>query len=336
MQLCHLFRPAEERSSTGLGAPGRAQAVSQHPNQSISQPAGVKTQAPKRAGPTSPANRITSSPRMQSTQPEPPRNNSNANNIPRANPGSSALQKGRVADKYSFNVSELSDGATGEVVFDDCDECGAYLDERMGGSANPDGVTKRFGKPMNGSTPAERPRSLRRRNSYEMANRESSSEEDADEGEYRVDEGYAAGSAEDSYTPSHQHPSRKEDLAVSSSGGKYDMDVDGSTDSDDRAPIIPPTGVDDNLLARLAARELASLWKSNDKNKQSAGSDSGVQPDSSRQSSEYSGPSPPTTPQELAAAGAKQDQRKANMPNVSPMEYDVVGFTSGRACREQR
>ncbi|XP_071793902.1 uncharacterized protein [Asterias amurensis] len=320
------LRPGGERSGAGLSTPGRAQAVSPTTNQTISQ-SGVKTQPPKRSGPTSPANRVGNSPQMQATYPEPPRNNSNANNIARANPGSSALQRGRAADKYSFNVSELPNSATtgGEVVFDDCDECGAYLDERMGGAANPEGVTKRFSKPMNGSVPAERPRSLRRRNSYEMANRESSSEEDPDEGEYRVDEGYAAGSNEDSYTPSHQHPSRKEDLAVPSSGGKYDIDIDGSTDSDDRPPIIPPTGVDDNLLARLAARELANLWKSNDKNKQSAGSDSGVQPDSSRQSSEYSGPSPPTTPQEQAA-GAKQDQRKANMPNVSPMEYDVVGI----------
>ncbi|XP_038076973.1 treacle protein-like [Patiria miniata] len=318
------LRPAVERSSGGLSTPGRAQSASQHSGQLSPQPAGAKTQAPKRSSP--PAKRISSSPRIQAAQPEPPRNNSNANNPPRANPGSSALQRGRGADKYNFNMSELSDGASGEVVFDDCDECGAYLDERMGGSTSPDVPTKRLSKPVNGSVSQERPRSLRRRNSYEMANRESSSEDEADEGEYRVDEGYAAGSAEDGSTPSHQHPTRKEDLAGSSSGGKYDLDVDGSTDSDDRAPVIPPTGVDENLLARLAARELANLWKSNDKNKQSAGSDSGVQPDSSRQSSEYSGPSPPTTPQELTVGGVKQDQqRKPNMPNVSPMEYDVVG-----------
>ncbi|XP_022086964.1 uncharacterized protein LOC110977288 isoform X2 [Acanthaster planci] len=320
------LRSAAEKASPGLSTRGRAQAASQLPGQLGSQPAGAKTQVQKRSGLPSPAKRITSSPRLQAAQPEPPRNNSNANNLPRVSPGSSALQRGRVADKYNFNVSELSDGASGEVVFDDCDECGAYLDERMGGSSkSPDVPNSIFGKPGSTSAPQERPRSLRRRNSYEMANRESSSEDEANEGEYRVDEGYAAGSAEDSNTPSHQHPSGKEDLAGSSGGGKYDLDIDGSTDSDDRAPVIPPTGVDENLLARLAARELANLWKSNDRNKQSAGSDSGVQPDSSRQSSEYSGPSPPTTPQELGAAGAKQDQRKPNMPNVSPMEYDVVG-----------
>ena len=278
---------------------------------------------------TSPTRRITGQTRPQQQQPrqEQPRNNSNANHLPagarldqsKSNSLQSALIQGNSATTnnrpYAYDVQETQSNASGEVVFDDCAECGAYLEDKiMSYQEEPTSTRVEVNNRGSGreyrAAPPKQLGPRRRRNSYEMANRMSSSEEEDDD-------------INGLFTPVSQlSQHRKEDLSsliAATNGGKYD-NVDNKL-NDDR-PTIPSTGVDDNLLAKLAERELANLWKSHERLKPSESTDSGIRQDSSRQSTASDYSSPPMTPGEH---NNRPEPRKV-LPNVSPMEYDVIGL----------
>lgn len=318
-----LRRGQDNRQPPVTSSASKSQAIHQSNSQQVDRsprPPPQRSPGDTSKPSTSPAKRITGQP--QSTRQEQPRNNSNANHLQgrldqsKSNSVPSALAQGSSANnRYAYDVTETQSNASGEVVFDDCAECGAYLEDKIMNYQDAPGHDGE--KYINHSgreyrAPAKQP--LRRRNSYEMANRMSSSEEEDDD-------------VNGLFSPPSHLTHRKEDLSSLATNGKYDNGdaKGGSSSSGDDRPAIPPTGVDDTLLAKLAERELANLWKSHERLKPSESTDSGIRQsqDSSRQSTASDYSSPPMTPGEHH--NNRPEPRKV-LPHVSPMEYDVVGL----------
>ncbi|XP_071486685.1 uncharacterized protein [Diadema antillarum] len=165
---------------------------------------------------------------------EPPRNNSNANHLESEAVTRRPKHNSRPQDhskRYSYEIEEKSDAASGEIVFDDIAECGAYLDEK---DAKPSPIKI---KNRQGKTHAEDTDSLggrRRRNSYELANRSSSEEEE-----------------------NEQDGSQKTNKADSGGLSSLVSQGGGLLGSGQRG-----TGMNSSLLSQLAERELANLRNS--------------------------------------------------------------------------
>ncbi|XP_054756313.2 apoptotic chromatin condensation inducer in the nucleus-like [Lytechinus pictus] len=173
--------------------------------------------------------------KMRSSRPgqrEQPRNNSNANHLDldavvrRSRPTSRQHDPSK---RYSYEIEEKSDATSGEVVFDDIAECGAYLDEKDS-KPSPIKIKNRQGKSP--SDDVDEFGARRRRNSYELANR-SSSEDEENEAEV------------------NQKTNNKDELGLlGSQGGNL-------LGSGPRGP-----GMNSSLLSQLAERELANLRNS--------------------------------------------------------------------------
>lgn len=173
--------------------------------------------------------------KMRSARPaqrEQPRNNSNANHLDldavvrRSRPNSRQHDPSK---RYSYEIEEKSDTTSGEVVFDDIAECGAYLEEKDA-KPSPIKIKNRQGKSPSGDVDEFSSSSRGRRSSYELANR-SSSEDEENEAEV------------------NQKTDNKEELG--SQGGNLLGGI---------GPRGP--GMNSSLLSQLAERELANLRNS--------------------------------------------------------------------------
>ena len=261
---------AEYASVSSLGSSGTQMQTS--PTQYSQQPPTARGTSRSPSSSPEKIKMARSAPRDQ------PRNNSNANHLEHDAIVMRPKHNSRQPDsskRHSYEIEEKSDTASGEIVFDDIAECGAYLDEKDS-KPSPIKVKARQGRSITEDEDGVR----RRRNSYEMANRSSSEDEDHDVEERQKEENGL--------------------LGIGNQGGN--LLGNGARG----------TGMNSSLLSQLAERELASLRNSYKKPQEEV--------------QEYPQRSHSTTSTTSSTSSTPGDGQRKVLPNLSPMEYDAVGF----------